>query len=50
MFNPIVLELFLIVGAIVVFYVWQMRSLKRDMELTRQKREQDKPAPPPEHP
>jgi NADH:ubiquinone oxidoreductase subunit 6 (subunit J) len=40
MFNPIVLELFLIVGAVAVFYVWQMRSLKRDMEITRKKREE----------
>lgn len=39
MVNPIVLELFLIVGAVVVFYVWQMRSLKRDMEITRKQRE-----------
>ncbi len=37
--SPIVWELGLVVGALVVFVVWQKVTLERDMRITREARE-----------
>ena len=37
--SPIVWELGLVVGAMVVFVIWQKVTLERDMRITRQARE-----------
>ncbi len=37
--SPIVWELGLVVGALVVFVIWQKVTLERDMRITREARE-----------
>jgi uncharacterized membrane protein YciS (DUF1049 family) len=37
--SPIVWELGLVVGAMVVFVIWQKVTLERDMRITREARE-----------
>jgi uncharacterized membrane protein YciS (DUF1049 family) len=37
--SPIVWELGLVVGALVVFVIWQKVTLERDMRITRKARE-----------
>lgn len=36
--SPIVWELGLVVGAVVVFWIWQMTTLKRDMRRTQEEK------------
>jgi hypothetical protein len=38
--SPIVYELVLVVGGLVAFTVWQTVTLRRDMRITRQRREE----------